>query len=484
MKKSIVILSLLLSAATARAGWTPAVRISDQATSFGPRMAANGDTLHVVYWKWDSIIAVQYVRSTNGGVAWEGPIYLPDSSVSGSTDSPIIKAIADTVIAIWYQSFTGSNRINLGVRRSINGGGGWNEPSYPLPSDYYEIQKHTFCIGADALYLIYTRWDQEIIFELTKSSNWGDTWTTPTEIFRTYQTGRIDMAARGDTIHLVWAGRFTNQYPVWETYYIKSEDAGITWTDNQPLVSIDNWGSMYPSISINERGDIVVCWVDFKHSPYMWTGDLFVRYSYNGGDSWTDEEQITFTHTAASPRVIWRGDSIHVAWEDDRYVGPDPFYMASYDNGITWGIEQRIDDDSVMSHTPDLAVTGDNVHVVWDDRRLYDPGRGIYYSRWEEESATYDYEGNLLPKNFVLRAYPNPFNSKTIITYKNLKGGKIEIYNINGQKVRTFETPQIKEGQIEWDARDALGNIVSSGIYFARARAPQKSNTLKLLYLK
>jgi hypothetical protein len=292
------------------------------------------------------------------------------------------------------------------------------------------------------------------------------------------------MAARGDTIHLVWAGRFTNQYPVWETYYIKSEDAGVTWTDNQPLVSIDNWGSMYPSISINERGDIVVCWVDFKHSPHMWTGDLFVRYSHNGGDTWTDEEQITFTHTAVSPRVIWRGDSIHVAWEDNRFGGPDPFYMASYDNGITWGAEQRIDDDSVMSHTPDLAVTGDNVHVVWDDRRLNDPGRGIYYSRWEDESAIYDREGNQIPEKFVLQAYPNPFNSTTIITYKNLKGGEIGIYNLIGQKVRTFKTAALKEGQIEWDARDALGNKVTSGVYFARAKTSQKFNILKLLYLK
>jgi hypothetical protein len=49
MKKSAIILSVLLSAASAHAGWTPAVRISEQATSFGPRMAANGDTLHVVY---------------------------------------------------------------------------------------------------------------------------------------------------------------------------------------------------------------------------------------------------------------------------------------------------------------------------------------------------------------------------------------------------------------------------------------------------
>ncbi len=35
-----------------------------------------------------------------------------------------------------------------------------------------------------------------------------------------------------------------------------------------------------------------------------------------------------------------------------------------------------------------------------------------------------------------------------------------------------------------WDARDALGNKVSSGIYFARARAGGYDTAIKLLYLK
>lgn len=484
MKKSVIIVSvLLLAASSAHAGWTPAVRISDQVTSFRPRMAVNGDTLHVVYWT--SQDTPFYLRSTNNGYNWQVPFCLMDTDTSVTGTSPLIRTEGDNIVAIWYNRFRNSSRVNWGCRYSSNGGGDWQEISYVLPSDDPMLQHCTFNLSATQIFLISSRWDQEIIFEFTKSTNWGDTWTIPSEIFRALQIGRLDITSRGDTIHFVWVGRFTSQYPVWETYYIKSEDAGITWTDNIPLVSIDNWGSMYPSISINERGDIVVCWVDFKYSPYMWTGDLFVRYSYNGGDSWTDEEQITFTHTAASPRVIWRGDSIHVAWEDSRFSGgPDPFYMASYDNGTTWGTEQRVDDDPMESFTPDLCLSGDNIHVVWDENRPYDPGRGIYYSRWEEESAVGDTYGNQLPEDFALRAYPNPFNSKTRLTYKNLKGGEIEIYNITGQKVKAFEIAKIKEGQVEWDARDALGNKVTSGIYFARARCGDNYATIKLLYLK
>jgi hypothetical protein len=324
-KSFLIIIAFLLFTVPAHAGWTPATRISDQATSFGPRMAANGDTLHVVYWT--SQYTPFYLRSTDNGDNWEVPFCLMNTDTSATGTSPVIRYENGHIVAIWYNRFRNSSRVNWGFRHSSNCGGDWQDISYVLPTDDPMLQHHTFALEGGHVLLISSRWDQEIIFEFTKSTNWGDTWTTPTEIFRTLQIGRLDMAARGDIIHFVWAGRFTNQYPVWETYYLKSEDAGITWTDNQPLVSIDNWGSMYPSISINERGEIIVCWVDFKHSPYMWTGDLFVRYSYDGGDSWTEEEQIIYTHTAASPRVIWHGDSIHIAWEDDRFGGPDPFYI-------------------------------------------------------------------------------------------------------------------------------------------------------------
>jgi hypothetical protein len=39
--------------------------------------------------------------------------------------------------------------------------------------------------------------------------------------------------------------------------------------------------------------------------------------------------------------------------------------------------------------------------------------------------------------------------------------------------------------KINWDATDAMGNKVSSGIYFARANSNnQKSSTIELIYLK
>jgi hypothetical protein len=298
--------------------------------------------------------------------------------------SPLVLAAGDTVIVAWRHSFGFANRVNWGIRVSTDGGVTWGEILFVLPTHNYELRKYSACSSAGVVYLIYSRWSQGLLFEFTKSTNWGNTWSQPTEAFWTQETGPIDIAARGDTIHFIWVGRF-NYDDEWEIYYIRSTDSGESWSENTMLLTLDDEGSDWPSIAINERGELVVCWMDYKYSPNLWRGDLFVRYSSNAGESWTEEEQITFTHDALYPNVIWQEDSIHVVWEDWRYDQGDIFYMLSENNGGNWGEEERIEDDPGMSLAPDLAVVNETVHVVWRQDSGMD-GRGIYYSRRDEVS--------------------------------------------------------------------------------------------------
>jgi hypothetical protein len=107
MSKSAIILFVLLSAASAHAGWTPAVRISDEAPSLRPRIVADGDTLHVVYWTWTGTARSYYLRSVDNGESWATPFYLSDTLISSGEDSPEIHIWGDTLVAIWYQDILG-----------------------------------------------------------------------------------------------------------------------------------------------------------------------------------------------------------------------------------------------------------------------------------------------------------------------------------------------------------------------------------------
>ncbi len=93
------------------------------------------------------------------------------------------------------------------------------------------------------------------------------------------------------------------------------------------------------------------------------------------------------------------------------------------------------------------------------------------------------------PKRFALdQNYPNPFNPATTISYGLDRQDKVslEIYNILGQKVRTFDEGIKSVGShlIFWDGSDENGKAAASGVYFYRLQAGERTATKRMLLLK
>ncbi|MDZ4181260.1 MAG: FlgD immunoglobulin-like domain containing protein [Candidatus Cloacimonadaceae bacterium] len=88
----------------------------------------------------------------------------------------------------------------------------------------------------------------------------------------------------------------------------------------------------------------------------------------------------------------------------------------------------------------------------------------------------------------LMSAYPNPFNPSTNIRYSLKEAGKvsIEIYNVKGQLIRTYENNHSAPGyyQIMWDGRDASGRAVSSGLYLYRMISGHYRESRKMVLAK
>ena len=108
---------------------------------------------------------------------------------------------------------------------------------------------------------------------------------------------------------------------------------------------------------------------------------------------------------------------------------------------------------------------------------------------------TVEVEEHEIPHNSLLIShfsnYPNPFNPSTTISFeltaKDAQDAKIEIFNLKGQKVRTFTNHQITQSpnhQIVWDGTDQNNQPVSSGIYFVRLKAGEMEASRKIMLLK
>ena len=89
--------------------------------------------------------------------------------------------------------------------------------------------------------------------------------------------------------------------------------------------------------------------------------------------------------------------------------------------------------------------------------------------------------GSAQPVRFNLgQSYPNPFNPSTIIPYE-LAGAarvRLDVFNLLGQRVITLVDDEQVAGSYtaRWDARDASGQGVASGVYLYRLTAASTSS--------
>jgi hypothetical protein len=94
----------------------------------------------------------------------------------------------------------------------------------------------------------------------------------------------------------------------------------------------------------------------------------------------------------------------------------------------------------------------------------------------------------VIPENFRLSVYPNPFNPNTTIYYSLPVEGHVElsIYDITGRKVTEFSNGYQAAGEYtyNWEPVDANGRQLTSGVYFLHINAGEYRQTVKMLYAR
>jgi hypothetical protein len=111
--------------------------------------------------------------------------------------------------------------------------------------------------------------------------------------------------------------------------------------------------------------------------------------------------------------------------------------------------------------------------------------RVIYVNRYEYLST----EGEGVPVEFALHEnYPNPFNPTTTLRFDlpEVSDLTLTIYNMLGQKVRTFNMQSTPAGyhSITWDATNDLNQQVGAGVYLYQLQTKDFVKTRKMVLLK
>ena len=243
-------------------------------------------------------------------------------------------------------------------------------------------------------------------------------------------------------------------------------------------------GSPTRSITVATSSPML-SWILPAPSTSALTYDLHVGRSSDLSDA-TVIEGITQTHfrltDLESGQYFWAVRS----HSEDGTTSPLSSVGTFVANGLfATGVETEDDADSD-------AGTGVDV----DDDRTDDvrPGDDDNVNRDQDTSDEQDASveepaDQVLPDEWMLgQNYPNPFNPTTTIEFSMpvTAGVTVRIYNVLGQVVKTLVNGTLPAGthRVSWDATDATGASVTSGLYIYRMETTSFQATKTLVLMK
>ena len=90
--------------------------------------------------------------------------------------------------------------------------------------------------------------------------------------------------------------------------------------------------------------------------------------------------------------------------------------------------------------------------------------------------------------NYKIKAYPNPFNNQTTISFddNNMNEAELLIHDVKGKRIISYKHTIKARGRqkVVWNGLDSKGNPVASGNYYCTIMLNKTINKTKILLVK
>ncbi|MDO9576689.1 MAG: right-handed parallel beta-helix repeat-containing protein [Candidatus Cloacimonadales bacterium] len=253
---------------------------------------------------------------------------------------------------------------------------------------------------------------------------------------------------------------------------MENEDDGIVCLGpSSPLIVNNTIVNNHEGISCHYNSgspQIINCIIYFNDSSF---------------DYYWDDTVTTIAYCCVEDSIPYNaingGGNIFI---DPEFMANDDFQLSEFSPCIDAGIP-----DTLGLNLPETDLIG-NLRF-WDGDNngsaIIDMGAYEYNS-----PPLIEIDDDVVVQTSSLQLYqnfPNPFNPSTIIEFSIEQNGQNEqielvIYNLKGQKVKTFSYLQINKStnqQITWNGDNDNGKPVSSGVYFYKLKVGNETKAVK-----
>ena len=129
------------------------------------------------------------------------------------------------------------------------------------------------------------------------------------------------------------------------------------------------------------------------------------------------------------PQIAASGSNVYVVWQEQSATNIEIFFRASNNSGQTFGPIINISNDTADSQLPQIATVGNNVYIVWD--RISGPS-DILFASSNNNGLTFSTPVNLSnsPSSLSLSPQITADGSNVYVTWQERLGND-EIFSVS-----------------------------------------------------
>ena len=276
---------------------------------------------NIIYIAWDDArnpvnipnLDIYMAKSTDGGLTF-GPSVRVDDTGSDSLDqeAPSIGCTqgGDTVYVVWWdeRNDIGDDNLDIYFSRSINGGQTF-ESNILVNDTVGTTWKRQWdpSVWLDNSGTIYVVWDDGYYPSFAKSVDHGQSFIEERVVNDdTTGGGRSPCLCSLDDslIYVTWMDARTYGQTGYDIYFSFSTDGGDSFNPNvrvNDLLGIESAWDWYPSVCVNDSGDVFVAWESDRNDPSHANSDIYCAVGQYVGISEYNGENQTSTFIQLFP---------------------------------------------------------------------------------------------------------------------------------------------------------------------------------------
>lgn len=350
-----------------------------------PQIAASGNNVYVVWGDTNDTTGstdLFFRKSTDGGTTFGPTQVLMENAPGDSLVLPQVAVSANNVYVVWMNG-SPQEGANILFRKSADAGmtfGPVMELSGTAPFSFTAPQ--IIASGNN----VYAAWNDNTNTFFARSTDAGvsfepvsvaDAGSVPGEF--------VKMAASGNNVALVWQSLPASVPGDIDILFALSTDGGATFGPVKNLTESTGDRNTNPDVALSGN-NVYVVW---QHSNGK-TDVAFTR-STDAGASF-DPIKILSQNTPDpfDPRLAAFGSNVYVAWG-----GADTFFTRSTDAGASFEAVKNLSNNGADFNHGDLrlGVSGNNLYVVWVDDSLGD--RSVFLARSTDAGFSFEHVKNI-----------------------------------------------------------------------------------------